>query len=238
MPDETISVDIDEVIRRVKEAIATVQIEQAARAARPGVTVQVERVELVLRAVAQRGGGGQHSFRIPVFGQELGGSVDVSQQQLQTVELSLVPPSGGAQGDREVGHQGRAGWGDPGDRGGSPESGAGGAEVRAREGRSRAEPRSRQGRQALARRQGGDWAGDHPHREGLPETEGCTSDLNRHGTGAPCHRWRPGPGVNDDGRRFLQELPIRRKEPTPVPNRVSPTERIRAEIDELFAGPA
>ena len=92
MPDETISVDIDEVIRRVKEAVATVQIEQAARVAETSVTVQVEKVEVVLRAVAQRGGGGHISFRIPVLGQELGGSIGVSRQQLQTVKLSLVPP--------------------------------------------------------------------------------------------------------------------------------------------------
>jgi hypothetical protein len=92
MPDKTISVDIDEVIRHVKEAVVTVQIEQAARAAETGVTVQVEKVELMLRAVAHRGGGGNISFRIPVSGQELGGGVDLSRHQLQTVELSLVPP--------------------------------------------------------------------------------------------------------------------------------------------------
>jgi hypothetical protein len=97
MPNETISVDIDKVIRRVKEAIATVQIEQAAHA-EPGVTLQVERVELMLRAVAQRGAGGSISLRIPVFGQELGVSVDVSRQQLQTIELSLVPPAVVAKG--------------------------------------------------------------------------------------------------------------------------------------------
>jgi hypothetical protein len=98
MPNETISVDIDEVIRRVKEAVATVQAEQAARAAETGVTIQVERVELMLRTVAQRGAGGNISLRIPVLGQELGGGVDISRQQLQTVELSLVPPAVVAKG--------------------------------------------------------------------------------------------------------------------------------------------
>ena len=57
MPEETIGVDIYEVIQRVKEAIATVQMEQAARSAETDVAVQVERLELVLRAVAQRGRG-------------------------------------------------------------------------------------------------------------------------------------------------------------------------------------
>lgn len=98
MPDETIGMDIDEVIRRVKEAVATVQREQAARAAETGVAVEVERLELTLRAVAQRSGGRIISLRIPVIGQELGGGVDVSRQELQTVELSLVPPTGVPEG--------------------------------------------------------------------------------------------------------------------------------------------
>lgn len=54
---------------------------------------------------------------------------------------------------------------------------------------------------------------------------------------------RPSAGVNDDGRRFLQELPTqRRKDYAPVNSeepstRVSPTDRIRGEIDALFDGP-
>jgi len=94
MHDEPLSVDLDEVIRQVKAAIATVQAEQAARTAESGVTVQVERVELQLRAIVERSGGGSVSLRIPVVGQEIGGSVDVSRRQLQTVALSLVPPTG------------------------------------------------------------------------------------------------------------------------------------------------
>ena len=88
----------NEVIRRVKEAVAAVQAEQAAREAETGVTVQVERVELMLRAVAQRRGGGNISLRVPVLGQEIGGGVAVSRQQLQTIELSLVPPAVVAKG--------------------------------------------------------------------------------------------------------------------------------------------
>jgi hypothetical protein len=98
MPNETVSVAIDEVIRHVKEAIATVQMEQAARTPETEVAVQVERVELMLRVVAQRGGGGNISLRIPMVGQELGVGVDISRQQLQTVELSLVPPVAVAKG--------------------------------------------------------------------------------------------------------------------------------------------
>src|SRR5437660_7430773 len=38
----------------------------------------------------------------------------------------------------------------------------------------------------------------------------------------------------DGGRRFLSKPCKQRKEPTPVSTRVSPLERIRADIDELF----
>src|SRR6202050_504649 len=38
-----------------------------------------------------------------------------------------------------------------------------------------------------------------------------------------------------NGRRFLQELPNSEGGPTPVAPRVSPTERVRAEIDALFS---
>lgn len=98
VPDENIGVDIGEVIRRVKEAVAAVQQEQAARTAQSGVSVEVERLELTLKAVAQRSSGGSVSLRIPVIGQELGGGLDVSRQDLQTVELSLVPPAGVSKG--------------------------------------------------------------------------------------------------------------------------------------------
>lgn len=94
MPDESIGVDIDQVIQRVKEAVVAVQLEQAARAADTGVAVEVERLELTLKAVAQRSGGGDISLRVPVIGQEFGGGVSVSRQELQTIELSLVPPAG------------------------------------------------------------------------------------------------------------------------------------------------
>jgi NTP-dependent ternary system trypsin peptidase co-occuring protein len=56
--------------------------------------VDVERLALTLRAVAQRSGGGDVSLRIPVIGQEFGGGVDLSRQEVQTIELSLVPPTG------------------------------------------------------------------------------------------------------------------------------------------------
>jgi putative transposase len=54
---------------------------------------------------------------------------------------------------------------------------------------------------------------------------------------ATTGRFCPSHGVNDDGRRFLQELPTqRRKDYARAPVRVSPTEEIRGEIDALFDG--
>ena len=97
MPDETVGMDIAEVIRRVKEAVAAVRQEQAARTAETGVAVEVERLELTLKAVAQRSSGGSISLRIPVIGQELGGGMNVS-RGAPAVELSLVPPTGVSKG--------------------------------------------------------------------------------------------------------------------------------------------
>src|SRR5271157_5017604 len=47
---------------------------------------------------------------------------------------------------------------------------------------------------------------------------------------------RPWGGVKGVGRRFPRRPASLRKEPTSVSKRVSPTERLRAEIDEVFAG--
>src|SRR6478736_5321341 len=56
---------------------------------------------------------------------------------------------------------------------------------------------------------------------------------------SPCstgRRSRPWGGVKGVGRRFPRRPASLRKEPTSVSKRVSPTERLRAEIDEVFAG--
>src|SRR6187431_2546524 len=49
---------------------------------------------------------------------------------------------------------------------------------------------------------------------------------------------RPWGGVKVVGRRFPRRPASLRKEPTSVSKRVSPAERLRAEIDEVFAGGA
>ena len=87
-------VGLEIVIRQVKEALVLVQVEQAARAARTGVAVDVVRIELTLRTVAERAVGGEVRLTIPIVGQEVGGGADTSWQQVQTVQLTLVPPYG------------------------------------------------------------------------------------------------------------------------------------------------
>src|SRR6476646_3822368 len=54
----------------------------------------------------------------------------------------------------------------------------------------------------------------------------------------PAARSRPRGGVKGVGRRFPRRPASLRKEPTSVSKRVSPAERLRAEIDEVFAGGA
>src|SRR6478735_3216474 len=55
---------------------------------------------------------------------------------------------------------------------------------------------------------------------------------------SPGSRSRPRGGVKGVGRRFPRRPASLRKEPTSVSKRVSPAERLRAEIDEVFAGGA
>ncbi len=57
-------------------------------------------------------------------------------------------------------------------------------------------------------------------------------------TAVPLCGSRPNSGVNENGRRFLSRPPSHEKEPTPVSKRVTPSERLRAEVDEVFAGGA
>src|SRR5215475_2060280 len=94
--------DIEDVVRQVKEAVAAVQAEQAAQAEQAvgAAAVEVARVELTIRTVGLRSAGGEVSFRVPMVGQELGAGVEVSREQVQTVELSLVPPAVLAKGVR------------------------------------------------------------------------------------------------------------------------------------------
>jgi hypothetical protein len=93
-----VGADIDEVVRQVKEAVATVRAVQAGRPAGP--FVEVAKVELTIRAVRQRNAGGEISLRIPLVGQELGGGGTVSREELQTIELTLVPPAAVPKGPR------------------------------------------------------------------------------------------------------------------------------------------
>jgi hypothetical protein len=93
-----IGADVDEVVRQVKEAVAAVQAVQAGRASGPAV--EVAKVELTLRTVRHRNAGGEVSLRIPLVGQEFGGGATASREELQTIELTLVPPAALPKGPR------------------------------------------------------------------------------------------------------------------------------------------
>jgi hypothetical protein len=94
-----IGADVEDVVRQVKEAVAAVQAAQAERGP-DAAAVEVVRVDLTIRTVATRSGGGEISVRVPFVGQDLGGGVAVSREQVQTVQLSLVPPTLVAKGTR------------------------------------------------------------------------------------------------------------------------------------------
>ena len=77
--------EIQTVVKYVKEAILAVEAE--------GTTVQVEKLELTLKAVEVMTAGGELKLKIPILG-DIGGGLEMSAQNTQVVTLTLVPPKG------------------------------------------------------------------------------------------------------------------------------------------------
>ena len=91
---QSVGVDIDAIIQQVKDAVELAGRIQAARADQEsGPAVEVEKLDLTLKAFAEMSGGGEIKLRIPVVGTEFGGGSTLQREEIQTVQLTLVPPS-------------------------------------------------------------------------------------------------------------------------------------------------
>jgi len=83
-------VAVGELIAAVKASVRRAGVSRASDAP----DLQVASVQLTLRVVASRTGGGEVSFRVPVLGMALAAGATVTHQDTHTIDLTLVPPAG------------------------------------------------------------------------------------------------------------------------------------------------
>ena len=77
--------DIEKVIAGVKRAIKAAQKSESEKQA-----LNIEKLELTLKAVVEKVAGGELKITIPVIG-SLGASAELTSKELQTIQLTLVP---------------------------------------------------------------------------------------------------------------------------------------------------
>jgi Trypsin-co-occurring domain 2 len=78
--------DIEQVIAGVKRAI------RAAQQSDEGVqTITIDKLELTLKGSVEKNVGGELKIKIPVIDTGLGASAEVTNKELQTIQLTLVP---------------------------------------------------------------------------------------------------------------------------------------------------
>jgi hypothetical protein len=83
---ENSGADIEKVIASVKRAIrATQQIDGGTQ------SFNVEKLELTLKGMIEKGSGGELKVRIPIIDTSLGTKVEITDKELQTIQLTLVP---------------------------------------------------------------------------------------------------------------------------------------------------
>jgi hypothetical protein len=83
---ETSGTDIERVIAGVKRAI------KAAQQGDGGTqTVNVEKLELTLKGLVEKGAGGELKIKIPMIDASLGIETEITSKELQTIQLTLVP---------------------------------------------------------------------------------------------------------------------------------------------------
>lgn len=77
---------IEKLISGVKRAIGKAQKERATN------IVALNKLELILKGLVEKGGGGELEIKIPIIGTGLGLNAEVKSTEGQTIHLILVPP--------------------------------------------------------------------------------------------------------------------------------------------------
>ncbi len=83
---EVLGAEIEKVITGVKRAVKAAQ-----DSSKDGQIVEVEKLELTLKGLMQKGVGGELKVRIPIIDTALGTKAEITKQELQTIQLTLVP---------------------------------------------------------------------------------------------------------------------------------------------------
>lgn len=78
--------EIENVITGVKRAVKTAQ-----QSGTEGQVVEVDKIELTLKGSIQKSAGGELKVRIPILDTALGAKAEITSQELQTIQLTLVP---------------------------------------------------------------------------------------------------------------------------------------------------
>jgi len=79
--------DVESVISKVKQAILAAEIKRENDQA-----LQLESLDLTLKAFAETEVGGEIKIKIPVINLEIGMGGSLTQQETQTIEINLKPP--------------------------------------------------------------------------------------------------------------------------------------------------
>jgi hypothetical protein len=77
--------DIENVISGVKRAIKATQSDGGMQA------INVEKLELTLKGMVEKGAGGELKIKIPIIDTSLGTKLEITSKELQTIQLTLVP---------------------------------------------------------------------------------------------------------------------------------------------------
>lgn len=78
--------EIAKVIVGVKRAVKAAQENNTS-----GHVLEVDKLELTLKGLIQKGTGTELTFRIPILDTSLGAKAEAIKQELQTIQLTLVP---------------------------------------------------------------------------------------------------------------------------------------------------
>ncbi len=83
---EVLGEKIEKVITGVKRAVKAAQ-----QSSTEGQVVEVEKLELTLKGLMQKSVGGELNIRIPILDTALGTKAEITNQEFQTIKLTLVP---------------------------------------------------------------------------------------------------------------------------------------------------
>ena len=81
-------VPVQELVTAVKDAVKRAGVSRTSNAS----DMQVESVQLVLKTIASKSGGGTLEFCVPFIGMKLRAGTKITSQDIHTIDITLKPP--------------------------------------------------------------------------------------------------------------------------------------------------